>query len=459
MTDAVNPGNSAMSSPLLTDLYQFTMLQGYIEDDMHGEAVFEFFVRKMPDNRGFFMAAGLESVLDFLEEIHFSQGELDYLASTNRFSTKLLDYLAGFRFTGSVDAMPEGTLFFTDEPILRVVAPIGEAQFVESRIINLLHIQSLIASKASRSVLAAGGRAKLIDFGLRRAHGAEAGLYAARSSYIAGFDGTATVLAEYLYGIPAFGTMAHSFIEAHGDEKSAYLRFAFANPDIVTLLVDTYDTILGTKHVVEISEELRRKGIPIKGIRLDSGDLADLAIKTRRILDEGGLRDTQIFASGNIDEVAILDLYSKGAPIAGFGVGTKMDVSSDVPYLDCAYKLMEYAGKPRLKKSEGKATWPGRKQVYRRFVAGQMVGDILTAEGDRQAGNTLIRPYMKGGKRLAPPESLTDIRSRAADELASLPAHLRELKDSPPYPVEVSEKLVQLKKDIERQINRVEQQS
>ncbi len=457
MTDPENnPGIRAMSSPLLTDLYQFTMLQGYIEDDMHGEAVFEFFVRKMPDSRGFFLAAGLESVLDFLEEIHFSQNELDYLASTKRFSTKLLDYLAGFRFTGSVDAMPEGTLFFTDEPILRVVAPIGEAQFVESRIINLLHLQSLIATKAARSVLAAGGRAKLIDFGLRRAHGAEAGLYAARSSYIAGFDGTATVLAEYLYGIPAFGTMAHSFIEAHEDEKNAYRRFAFANPDIVTLLVDTYDTIRGTMHVVEISEELRRKGIPIKGIRLDSGDLADLAIKTRRILDEGGLRDTQIFASGNIDEYAILDLYSRGAPITGFGVGTKMDVSSDAPYLDCAYKLMEYAGKPRLKKSEGKATWPGRKQVHRRFMAGQMVGDILTVEGDMQEGRPLIRPTMKGGKRLAPPEPLADIRSRAADELASLPAHLRNLKYTPPYPVEVSEKLIQLKKEIEREINAIE---
>jgi len=446
-----------MSSPLLTDLYQLTMLQGYLQDDMHGEAVFEFFVRKMPEHRGFFMAAGLESVLDFLEQIRFSPVELDYLASTKRFSKKVLDYLAGFRFTGSVEAMPEGTLFFTDEPILRVVAPIGEAQFVESRVINLLHLQSLIASKAARSVLAADGRAKLIDFGLRRAHGAEAGLYAARSSYIAGFDGTATVLAEHLYGIPAFGTMAHSFIEAHEDEKNAYLRFAFANPDIVTLLVDTYDTIRGTKHLVDISAELRRKGIPIRGIRLDSGDLADLAVKARRILDEGGLKDVQIFASGNIDEYAIVDLYSKGAPITGFGVGTKMDVSSDAPYLDCAYKLMEYAGKPKLKQSEGKATWPGRKQVYRRFRGLEMAGDLLTLEGDIQEGSPLIRPYMRDGKRLAQPETLADIRSRAAGELSSLPAHLRHLKNTPPYPIEVSEKLKQLKKDIESEIDSIEQ--
>ncbi len=448
----------AMKSPLLTDLYQLTMLQGYLEDGMDGQAVFEFFVRKMPEKRGFFMAAGLESVLDFLEELRFSQAELDYLESTKRFSKKLIDYLAGFRFKGSVEAMPEGTLFFADEPILRVTAPIGDAQLVESRIINLLHLQSLLTSKAARCVLATAGRAKLVDFGLRRAHGAEAGLYAARSSWIAGFDGTATVLAEMLYGIPAFGTMAHSFIEAHRDEKNACRRFAFANPDIVTLLVDTYDTIRGVKNVVEISRELRKKGIPIRGIRLDSGDMAELAKQTRRILDEGGLPDAQIFASGNIDEYAIFDLYSSGAPITGFGVGTKMDTSADVPYLDCAYKLMEYEGTPRLKKSHGKATWPGRKQVYRHSRDRVMCGDILTVLGDAQEGEPLIRPYMMDGKRLANHESLADIRSRAAEGLLSLPRHLRDLKDAPAYPVEVSPALRQMKKEIESRIDAVERQ-
>jgi nicotinate phosphoribosyltransferase len=446
----------AMRSPLLTDLYQLTMLQGYLEDGMDGEAVFEFFVRKMPGKRGFFMAAGLESVLDFLEGARFTQAELDYLDSTKRFSRKLIDYLAGFRFRGSVDAMPEGTLFFPDEPILRVTAPIGAAQLVESRVINLLHLQSLLASKAARCVLATAGRAKLIDFGLRRAHGAEAGLYAARSSFIAGFDGTATVLAEMLYGIPAFGTMAHSFIEAHRDEKNAFRRFAFANPDIVTLLVDTYDTIRGTKNVVEISRELREKGIPIKGIRLDSGDMAELAKQTRRILDEGGLQDAQIFASGNIDEYAILDLYARGAPITGFGVGTKMDTSADVPYLDCAYKLMEYEGTPRLKKSEGKATWPGRKQVYRSRRDGVMQGDVLTVAGDVQDGEPLIRPCMKDGKRLATPETLADIRLRAAEGIRSLPPRLRELRDTPPYPVEVSPALKKMKLDVESQLDAIE---
>lgn len=448
----------AMRSPLLTDLYQLTMLQGYLKDGMDGEAVFEFFVRKMPEKRGFFMAAGLESVMDFLEGARFTQAELDYLDSTKRFSRKLIDHLAGFRFRGSVEAMPEGTLFFPDEPILRVTAPIGEAQLVESRVINLLHLQSLLASKAARCVLATAGRAKLVDFGLRRAHGAEAGLYAARSSFIAGFDGTATVLAEMLYGIPAFGTMAHSFIEAHRDEKNAFRRFAFANPDIVTLLVDTYDTIRGVRHVVEIARELRERGIPIKGIRLDSGDMAELAKQTRRILDEGGLQDVQIFASGNIDEYAILDLWARGAPITGFGVGTKMDTSADVPYLDCAYKLMEYEGTPRLKKSEGKATWPGRKQVYRSRRNGVMRGDVLTVAGDVQDGEPLIRPYMKDGKRLATPERLADIRLRAAEGLKSLPQHLRELRDTPHYPVEVSPALKKMKLDIASQIDAIEKQ-
>ncbi len=452
-TDILATMTNLTTTPLLTDLYQLTMLQGYLEEDMHSEAVFEFSIRKMPENRGFFMAAGLGSVLDFLEEVQFSEDELDYLASTKRFSKKLLRYLETFRFTGAVDAMPEGTLFFTDEPILRVVAPIGEAQFVESRLINLLHLQTLIASKAARSVLAAGGRAKLIDFGLRRAHGAEAGLYAARSSYIAGFDGTATVLAEYLYGIPAFGTMSHSFIEAHNDEKHAFLRFAFANPDIVTLLVDTYDAIGGTRRVVDISAELNRRNIPLKGIRLDSGNLAQLAFQARQILDAGGLKDVQIFASGNLDEYAIFDLCAQGTPITGFGVGTKMDVSADAPYMDCAYKLMEYAGKPRLKKSEGKTTWPGRKQVYRRSRGSEIAGDILTVEGDLQEGTPMIRTYMRGGKRIEESESLTAIRSRAVEGLRSLPLHLRALKDHPPYPVKISEKLIDLKKQIEREID------
>ena len=440
------------ASPLLTDLYQFTMLQGYLDRRMHETAVFEFFIRTLPDQRGFFVAAGLESVIEFLEDLRFSDEELKYLAASDRFSKDVIGYLAGLRFKGDMDAMPEGTVFFPHEPILRIAAPMPVAQLIESRIINLLHVQTLFASKAARCFLAADGRAGLIDFGLRRAHGAEAGLYAARSSYIAGFDGTSTVLAEHLFGIPAFGTMAHSFIEAHHDEKEAFIHFAESNPRIVTLLIDTYDTVAGARKVVDIKETLDKKGITIQGVRLDSGDLLGLSRKVRAIFDQAGLRDIRIFVSGNIDEYAIRDLLSAGAPINAFGVGTKLDTSADIPYFDCAYKLMEYAGEPRLKKSEGKATWPGRKQVFRHCRDSGMVRDILTLEGDRQDGVPLIKPFMRGGQRLGRPERLKDIRDHALCQIAALPGYLRGLDHIPPYPVEISTALGRLKAEVEKKL-------
>jgi len=439
-------------SPLLTDLYQFTMLQGYLDRQMHETAVFELFIRTLPVQRGFFMAAGLESVIEFLEDLKFSEEELKYLASSGRFSQNVIGYLAKLRFTGDLDAMPEGTVFFPNEPILRIAAPMPVAQLIESRIINLLHVQTLLASKAARCFLAADGRVGLVDFGLRRAHGAEAGLYAARSSYIAGFDGTSTVLAEHLYGIPAFGTMAHSFIEAHQDEKEAFIHFAESNPQIVTLLIDTYDTIAGAGKVVEIKKRLDQKGITIRGVRLDSGDLLELSGKVRAIFDRSGLGNVRIFVSGNIDEYAIRDLLSAGAPINAFGVGTKLDTSADIPYFDCAYKLMEYAGQPRLKKSEGKATWPGRKQVYRHCRDGEMVRDILTLEGDRQDGTPLIKPFMRGGRRIGRPEGLKDIRGHALRQIAALPGYLKALEHTPPYSVEISPGLEQLRAEVEKKL-------
>ena len=440
------------TSPLLTDLYQFTMLQGYLDRQMHETAVFEFFIRTLPVQRGFFVAAGLESVIEFLEDLKFSDEELKYLAASDRFSKDVIGYLAELHFTGDLDAMPEGTVFFPHEPILRIAAPMPVAQLIESRIINLLHVQTLFTSKAARCFLAADGRTGLIDFGLRRAHGAEAGLFAARSSYIAGFDGTSTVLAEHLFGIPAFGTMAHSFIEAHPDEKEAFIHFAESNPRIVTLLIDTYDTIAGAGKVVDIKETLDKKGITIRGVRLDSGNLLDLSRKVRIIFDQAGLRDVRIFVSGNIDEYAIRDLLSAGAPINAFGVGTKLDTSADIPYFDCAYKLMEYAGEPRLKKSEGKATWPGRKQVFRHCREDEMVRDILTLESDRRDGVPLIRPVMRGGQRIGRPERLKDIRDHALRQIAALPGYLRDLAHTPPYPVEISPALERLKAEVENKI-------
>ncbi len=431
-------------SALLTDLYQFTMLQGYLEQGMEETAVFEFFVRKLPPNRGFLMAAGLESALEFLETVHFTPQEVDWLAASGRFNRRFLDYVAGFRFSGEVHAMPEGTVFFPDEPILRLTAPIPQAQLVETRLINLLHYQCLVASKAARTVLAAPGKL-LVDFGLRRAHGAEAGLLAARAAYIAGFSGTSNVLAEREFGVPCYGTMAHSFVQAHDDETAAFEHFARAQPDNVVLLIDTYDTEAAARKVAELALRLRRDGIRTKAVRLDSGDLGAHARAVRRILDQGGLPEVGIFASGNLDEFAVRELVSGGAPIDGFGVGTRMLTSADAPYLDCAYKLEEYAGQPRRKRSEGKATWPGRKQVYRNYDgAGAMERDVLTLDGDAHAGQGLLRPVMGQGRRLGPAVPLTESRALAALELGRLPEPLRRLGVSPPYPVEVAPALREL---------------
>jgi nicotinate phosphoribosyltransferase len=323
--------------------------------------------------------------------------------------------------------MPEGSLFFPDEPILRVSAPMPEAQLVESRIVNLLHFQSLIASKAARMVLQ-DPTATLIDFGLRRAHGAEAGLLAARASFIAGFAGSATLAAERAFGVPAFGTMAHSFIQAHASEHQAFRDFATAWPGNVILLIDTYDTIAAAHDVVRLAGELGRLGIAIQGVRLDSGDLIALSRDVRAIFDEAGLARLRIFASSSVDEYLIAQAVAAGAPIDGYGIGTHLTTSADAPYLDCVYKLQEYAGQPRRKHSVAKATWPGRKQVFRRLGRdGRIAADIVTLEGDRQDGQAMLVPVMRDGRRTGAAESLKTIRERAAGALATLPAKLRQL--------------------------------
>jgi nicotinate phosphoribosyltransferase len=433
------------NSALLTDLYQLTMLQGYFAHGMVETAVFEFFVRKLPQDRNFLMAAGLEQALEYLEELRFLPEEIDWLASTGRFQSGFLDALAGLRFTGDVHAMREGTVFFPHEPIVRITAPMPEAQLVESRLINIFQFQTLIASKAARSVLVAPGKT-LVDFGMRRAHGAEAGLLAARAAYVAGFTGTATVQAGQLFGIPVSGTMAHSFVQAHDSEEQAFENFAIANPGNVVLLIDTYDTEAGAEKTVHLAARLRERGIKVQGVRLDSGDLADHARRVRALLDAGGLTDTEIFASGNLDEIKLRHLIQSGAPIDGFGIGSRLDVSADAPYLDCAYKLEEYAGRARRKRSEGKATWPGRKQVYRTFRDGQMAGDLVTVESDRQPERpllqqALLQQVMSGGKRIAPAPTLAQIRDHAALNLDQLPDHLRQLEPGPAYVAEISEAL------------------
>jgi nicotinate phosphoribosyltransferase len=438
------------ASLLLTDLYELNMVQAYLDAGMTDTAVFEFFVRKLPATRGFLLAAGLAQVVEFLRTTRVSEGELRWLADSGRFGRDTLDYLAGFRFSGDLHAMPEGTVFFPDEPIARITAPLPEAQLLESRLINLLHFQTVIASKAARMVLSAKGRA-LVDFGLRRAHGAEAGLLAARASYLAGFAASATTPAQWLYGVPITGTMAHSFIQAHDEEAAAFKAFARSRPDNVVLLLDTYDTEAAAHSVVRLAPGLAEEGIEIRGVRLDSGDLAAEAHLVRRILDEGGLGSVQIFASGGIDEGVLRQHLMDGAPIDGYGIGTSLTTSSDAPALDCAYKLQVYAGRPKRKLSTGKATWPGRKQVYRRYGPdGVMAGDLLTVDGEAGEGEALIRPVLQGGEPVAPAPSLDDSRALAAAQLACLPAHLKRLECAPGYPVTVSEPLLALAAQADR---------
>jgi nicotinate phosphoribosyltransferase len=440
-----------LRSPLLTDLYQLTMLQTYYRSRMEKTAVFELFVRKLPANRNFMMAAGLEQALDFLEQARFGPEELDWVARSGLFTAELVKHLERWRFTGDVHAMPEGSVFFPDEPILRVTAPMPEAQLVESRLINLIHFESVVASKAARSVLVAPGKT-LVDFGLRRAHGAEAGLLAARAAYIAGFASTATVLAGSQFGIPVVGTMAHSFVQAHDDETQAFIDFAHAFPKGTIFLVDTYDTEAAVRKVAALAPALRREGISIQGVRLDSGDLVALARSARRILDAAGLTDAVVFASGNLEEYRLRELLAAGAPINGFGVGTSLVTSADAPSLDAVYKLQEYAGRPRRKRSAAKATWPGRKQVYRLSDAsGRFHHDVVTVEGDRQDGEALLIPVMRGGKRLGKPEPLPETRARAAAQLERLPARLTALETAPdPYRVDIAPALRKLADEVDR---------
>jgi nicotinate phosphoribosyltransferase len=437
-------------SALLTDLYQLTMLQAYFDRGMNETAVFEFFARKLPAGRNFLVAAGLEQCLDFLENLRFTAEELDWLAGCGRFKQSFVDSLADLRFTGTVEAVAEGTPVFADEPILRVVAPLREAQLVETRLINLLQFQTLVASKAARVRLAAGNRL-VVDFGLRRAHGAEAGLLSARASYLAGFDGSSNVLAGMRWNIPLHGTMAHAYIQAHDSELAAFEDFARSHPQATTLLIDTWDTEAAAQTLPALARKLAADGIAIQAVRLDSGDLGEHARKVRAILDAGGMPGIRIFASGNLDEYAVKTLMDAGAPIDGFGVGTRMNTSADAPYLDCAYKLQEYAGLARRKRSEGKATWPGRKQVFRQHdAAGRLAGDTLTLAGDTAPGAPLLAMVMADGRRVAPSPGLAEVRQYALSQLAALPEALRRLDVAVPYEVEVAEPLRALAREVDR---------
>ncbi len=444
------PWLGELGSPLLTDLYQLTMLRAYLAQGMLEEAVFEFFIRRLPQQRNFLVAAGLEQLLDVLETFGFSDAELGWLGENKIADDKLLQYLRDFRFTGDVYGVPEGTVVFANEPILRVVAPLPQAQLIESRLINLLHFQTLVATKAARCSSVANGKL-LVDFGMRRAHGAEAALLAARAAYIGGFNGTATVLAGRLFDIPLYGTMAHSFVQAHDNERQAFEDFASSQPDNVVLLIDTYDTIAGAREVLALLPRLRESGIQVRAVRLDSGDLVALSREVRAVFDAGGGADIKIFASGNLNEGEVERIVAAQAPIDGFGVGTDLDISADAPKLDCVYKLQEYAGRARRKRSAGKATWPGRKQVYRQYREdGTLAGDTVGLDAEELPGAGLLKPMMLGGQRVAKREPLDQLQQRCRESLKRLPANLKSLSEPADYPVDVSAAVRALAEEIDR---------
>ncbi len=434
---APRPWVDDANAALFTDLYELTMLQTYLEKDLQEEAVFDLFIRRMPAKRNYLIACGLDDVLTYLETLSFSDDALGYLRSLDLFSPRLLDWLGTFRFQGDVYALAEGTPVFAAEPILQVVAPLPEAQLIETFALNQISFQTLIASKAARVVTAAGDRT-VVDFGLRRMHGTDAGMKAARACYAVGITSTSNVLAGRVYGIPVSGTMAHSFVESHDRELDAFRAFASIYPESI-LLVDTYDTLEGVRNVVRLARELGN-GFRIRGVRLDSGDLAQLAVEARQILDDAGLHGVGIFASGGLDEASVADLLARGAPISGFGVGTRMGVSADQPYLDSVYKISAYAHTGRLKLAEGKATLPGRKQVFRVEKENRASHDVIGLHDEPIAGRPLLAKVMEAGVRLpAGRVSLSEIRAHAKTALATLPKRLRSLRPAdPPYDVRLS---------------------
>ncbi|HEX2031499.1 MAG TPA: nicotinate phosphoribosyltransferase [Actinomycetota bacterium] len=426
-----------MGRALHTDLYELNMAASYLRRGMTDPATFSLFVRHLPPRWGFLVACGLRSCLEYLEELAFTEEDLAYLAAEQGYDEEALEGLRRLRFTGDVWAVPEGRVVYAGEPLLEVTAPLPEAQLVETFLLNQITYQTAIASKAARCTLVAG-RAALVDFSMRRVHGTEAAIAVARASAIAGFSATSNVEAARTLGIPASGTMAHSYVEAFDTEMAAFRAFAEDHPDRVILLVDTYDTDAGVEKAIEVGRELAARSHRLVGIRLDSGDLGELARRAREALDAAGMEDVQILASGGLDEHVIAGLTAAGAPIDAFGVGTKMGVSADAPYLDTVYKLVAYGGRPVAKLSTGKATLPWPKQVWR---LPDMAGDVIAVrdEAGPPGAEPLLRRAMGDGRTLLT-EGLEEPRRRFAAELEALPEALRSL-DGAPYPVDRSERL------------------
>jgi len=437
---------------LFTDLYELTMAASYFDHKMFEPASFSLFVRNYPPFRSYFVCAGLDDVLHYLEDLKFSSEDLDFLKETGLFKQDFLSFLMRFRFTGDVLAIPEGRLFFLNEPIIEVTAPLIEAQIIETFLINAVNLQVMIATKASRCVHAAGRR-KLVDFSLRRTQGIDAGMKVARASYIGGFIGTSNVLAGKVYGLPIFGTMAHSFVTSFESEIDAFRAFARSFPENVVLLVDTYDTLKGAEKAVEVGGELALYGKKLSGVRLDSGDMALLSKEVRKILRKGRLEKTMIFASGAFDEFKIQKVLNEGGDIDSFGVGTKMGVSADAPYLDMAYKLVKYAGHPVLKLSPGKQTLASDKQIFRFTTPqGKLQKDVIALRDERlEGGEPLLKRVMVKGKRIKRSSSLNHIQRTFLDEFSRLDDRFKSIERRRfEYPVILSPKLKTLQSQIIR---------
>ncbi len=441
---------------LFTDFYELTMCASYFDNKNFETATFDLFIRRLPENRSYFLFAGLEESLQYLESVKFTEEQLGYLKKQG-FKRDFLDYLRSFRFTGEVWAIPEGTVVFPNEPLIRVTAPIIEAQLVETFLLNTVNLQTMIATKASRVIHAAKGKS-VIEFGLRREHGIDAGMKVARSSYIAGCQGTSNVLAGQTYDIPVFGTMAHSFIMSYPKEIEAFRAFSKTFPNKSTLLIDTYDDISGAEKAAVVAKELEAQGFRLGGVRLDSGDLTQDSMKVRKILDEQGLSYVKIFASGDLDEFKIHELLTSGAQIDSFGVGTKMGTSADRPYLDVIYKLCETMAAdgsflPIMKLSKDKITLPARKQVYRvKNRIGFFEKDVIALANEKVQGEPLLVKVMEKGKLIYNLPSLDAIRANVNKNLSKLPDGYKALIDAPVYQVELSKNLQKLIKTLRHQL-------
>jgi nicotinate phosphoribosyltransferase len=439
---------------LFTDLYQLTMAESYLQHHKNRQATFSLIIRSYPQHYTYLVAAGLATVLEYLEQVAFPPEALAYLRHTGRFSDEFLAYLAQWQFRGDVMALPEGRVFFAQEPVLEVTAPIIDAQLVETFIVNAVHLQTLIATKAARCVQAAHGRS-LVDFSLRRTHGTDAGLKVARASYLVGFEATSNVLAGQVYQIPISGTMAHSYVCSFANELEAFRAYAATYPDQTVLLIDTYDTLQGAHHAALVGQEMARRGQRLLGVRLDSGDMTALSKQVRAILDAAGLPEVRIIASGGFDEYGIAAALQAGAPIDAFGVGTKMGVAADAPYFDMAYKLVKYDGRPVMKLSTGKRTLIDDKQVWRRTVDGYYAEDIIALRHETLAlsdAMPLLQPVMQAGQSLLPGTDLAAVRQCHATEMTHLAKPYRRLQGGEVYPVRLSDALMTRQRQVEAAI-------